>query len=154
MVHGRKICSASVYMVFHQQLGSAHTVFEVKEWDGRGRRNGDSVLAAPCRLGQGPQAANGMYLWKAALTNLLRQIMRAGEAGRCGAAFVLDLEDLELAMASFFDGVEAALEGCAGADTRPLPPSGASVPCLFFFLVMLVSERQEAMAPEAEVSLI
>lgn len=82
--------------------------------------------------------------------------MRAGEAGRCGVggAFVLvDFEDLEFAMASLFDGVDAAPEGCAGADTRPLPRSDGSVPCLFFFLVMLVSERQEAMAPETEAAL-
>lgn len=60
MVHGRKICSASVYMVFHQQLGSAHADFEVKEWDGRRGRNGDSVMATRCRLGRDPQAADGM----------------------------------------------------------------------------------------------
>lgn len=31
MVRGRKICSASAYRVFHQQLGSAHTLSKVKE---------------------------------------------------------------------------------------------------------------------------
>lgn len=84
------------------------------------------------------------------MTDLLRHIMRAGEVGRCGAGggFVLDFEDFEMATASFFDKAGAALEGCAVVDTGPLPPSDDSFPCLFFFLVMMGSQGQEAMAPE------
>lgn len=89
------------------------------------------------------------------MTDLLRHIMRAGEAGRCGAGcgLVLDFEDFEMARASFFDEAGAALEGlegCAVVDTRSLPPSDDSFPCLFFFLVMLGGQGQEAMAPEGK----
>lgn len=106
-------------------------------------------MATPCRLVQGPQAVNGVdgcMEGKAAVTDLLRHIMRAGEAGRCGAGgvFVLDLfEDFKFATTSFLDEVGTVFGGCAGVvDTAPLPPSDNSVPCLLllFFLVMLRSQ--------------
>lgn len=77
-------------------------------------------------------------------------MIKAGEVGRCGAggALFLDLEGLEFAMASFLDEVDGDSEGCAGVGKAPLHPSDASLPCLFFFLVMLVSQVQKAMAPE------
>lgn len=74
----------------------------------------------------------------------------------------MDLEDFEMATASFFDVAGAValmmpllllslllllllLLGCAEVDTRPLSPSDASFACLFFFLVMLRrAQRKEA----------
>lgn len=158
MAHGKKRYSASVceFNLISNWVWRIASVGVSRERRAqRAAREGSSVPVADaprtmrCHCSCDGKKQKGM-------TDLLRQMIRAGEAGGWGSAGAtgLDLE-LELALVlvlvfvvvvttSFLEARPApSSPGPRGVTLAPLelplPPSGASFLCLFFFLVILRS---------------
>lgn len=160
-VEGRDITPVSVVSI-DQQLGLAH-----REWWGcQGALRKEKGASVPsrtprARCDESSATCQCDNEQQGGMTNLLRHMMRAGEAGGWGSAGAtalgLELEPvLALALlvlvlvavvvtASFLE----AGPGPSSPEPRdatmpplgsPLPPSGAPFLCLFFFLAILKSD--------------
>lgn len=176
-VEGRDVTPVSVVSV-DQQLCLAHREW----WGGQGgaaQTEGSFVPSRTPRARCDVSSATGKCdnEQREGTTDLLRHIMRAGEAGGWGSAgaTALDFEleavtRLEPALAlvllvlvlvvvtaSFLEaGPGPSSPGPRGATTpplgSPLPPSGASFLCLFFFLAILKSDGSRSKSSGAQAA--
>lgn len=162
-VEGRNVTPVSAVSV-DQQLGLAHRARVVGCQESAAQREKNSIVESRtprARCDVSCAACKCDNKQQEGTTDLLRHIMRAGEAGGWGSAgaTALDFEpevvatlELELVLVlvlvvttSFLEeGPGPSRPGPRGATGLalglPLPPSGASFLCLFFFLAILESD--------------